>query len=379
MITHESGDDSAPDEPLQPEKENELKEKEEPRGPFKGWGFSVTALTLLVIVAANAFVELDYYVLGPGQTVPVKQFVEIPEDKAHPPKGDLMLTTVSLLRAHPYDIVHAWFTDGTEIESKKDVLGDSTPQQFTQQNADLMDSSQLAAISVAMRKAGYSATLIGDGAAIREVAPGTPAEGKVNAGDLVTAVDGNKVSIASDVTTLIRRKAIGDTVKLTLTDEKGAVRDADITTAALPDDPSRPYVGVVVGTKNARLDTPFPVSFETTDIGGPSAGLAFTLTLLDELTPGELTGGGKVAVTGTINENGDVGQVGGVEQKTISVKNAGAKLFLVPAAEVDVAKKFAGSKLKIVGVNTLDEAVAALGANGGDVASVKALPVTPTA
>jgi PDZ domain-containing protein len=326
------------------------------------------------MVLANAFIELPYYVLGPGQTVPVKQFVDLPADKANPPKGDVMLTTVSVLRAHPFDMLWAWLTDGTEIEKKKEVLGDQTPQQFNEENADLMDSSQMAAISVAMKKAGYQVTMLGDGATIVQVGPGTPAEGKVKPGDVIAAVDGSRVGLASDVTTLVRRKKVGDTIKLSVTDSNGNARDVDIVTAGLPSDPNVPYLGVVVQTKNPHLDTPFPVTFKTTDIGGPSAGLAFTLTLLDELTPGELTGGGKIAVTGTIEDKGEVGPVGGVEQKTISVRKSGAKLFIVPSSEVAEAKKFAGSKMKVIGVDTLDQAVEALGANGGDISSIKALP-----
>jgi PDZ domain-containing protein len=125
-------------------------------------------------------------------------------------------------------------------------------------------------------------------------------------------------------------------------------------------------LGVVLGTKNHRFDYPYKVSIDTTGVGGPSAGLAFTLALIDELTPGELTGGQNVAVTGTIGIDGTVGDVGGVAQKTAAVRKAGAKLFLVPPGEFAEAKAHAGKSLKVVQVTTLADALAALAANGGD-------------
>ena len=101
-------------------------------------------------------------------------------------------------------------------------------------------------------------------------------------------------------------------------------------------------------------------------MGGPSAGLAFTLALLDELTPGELTGGKKVAATGTITPSGAVGEIGGLPQKTVAVEREGAELFLVPLAELAEAQaKAEGTNLKVVGVETLDDALAALQEFGG--------------
>jgi PDZ domain-containing protein len=107
-------------------------------------------------------------------------------------------------------------------------------------------------------------------------------------------------------------------------------------------------------------------------VTGPSAGLAFTLTLIDELSPGNLTGGKDVAVTGTMDLDGHVGEVGGVPQKTATAINAGAKLFLVPTGEVKEARRRAGSALTVVGVHTIDDALRALREHGG-------APVRPVA
>src|SRR5207249_3909047 len=121
---------------------------------------------------------------------------------------------------------------------------------------------------------------------------------------------------------------------------------------------------------------PYTVSIDSGAVGGPSAGLAFTLELIDSLTPGELTGGRKVAVTGTIESDGTVGPVGGVMQKTAAVRSAGAKYFLVPPDEFDAAKAHAGHNLQVIKVETLEQALDALVSIGGDVTALGPPPAT---
>lgn len=354
------------------EQDTAASEQEQPakkKGFLHGWRLTILAGIFFVAVVANLFIPLPYYVLSPGSTVAVNQFVELPPDREHTPEGKIMLTTVSLLRAHPFDIVWAWVTPGTRIEKKRAILGDATPQQFNEQSAQQMDSSQLAAIYVAMQRAGFDATIRGDGATVRQVGEGLPAAGKITLGEVIIEVDGTPINLASDVSTTIRKRKPGENVLLKLRDANNGERTVEVRTAPLPDNAAVPYIGVNVETKNIRLDTPFPVKFEETEIGGPSAGLAFTLALVDDLTPGELTGGQKVATTGTMSGDGTVGEVGGVEQKTRSVKKSGVKLFLVPTSEADEARKYAGS-MKVVGVDNLDQAIDALAANGGDVSGI---------
>jgi PDZ domain-containing protein len=120
---------------------------------------------------------------------------------------------------------------------------------------------------------------------------------------------------------------------------------------------------------NVVLDYNFPVDVEidTGDVGGPSAGLAFTLAIIDDLTPGELTGGSDIAVTGTISGDGTVGPVGGTGQKAAAVRDAGIRLFLVPRDDYQAAVDHAGDDLDVVAVDTLDDALAALEERGGNV------------
>jgi PDZ domain-containing protein len=368
MSDNSDSEQATIDSETEQSQKNDQKKK---KGRLHGWRLTIAAAVFFLAVVANLLIPLPYYVLSPGSTVAVNQFVKLPADKEHVPSGKIMLTTVSLLEAHPADIVWAWLTPGTRIEKKKLILGDSTPKQFNEQSAQQMDGSQMAAIYVAMQRAGYDATIRGDGAIVRNVGAGLPASGKINVGDLIVAVDSTPVNLSSDVSANVRKHKPGENVLLKVRDANNAERTVDLVTAPLPDSPAIPYIGVNVETKNIRLDTPFPVQFEETKIGGPSAGLAFTLALIDDLTPGELTGGQKIATTGTMASDGSVGEVGGVEQKTRSVKKAGAKLFIVPRSEEADAKKYAGS-MKVVGVDNIEQAVDALRANGGDVSGIPA-------
>lgn len=143
-----------------------------------------------------------------------------------------------------------------------------------------------------------------------------------------------------------------------------------------PEDPARSFLGVTLRTRQQDFSLPFDVAIDTGKVGGPSAGLEFALSIVDQLTAGELTGGQKVAVTGTIELDGSVGPVGGIPQKTVTVRRAGASLFLVPKDQVGEAQAKAGEGIEVVGVDTLDEAIQALAAWWGHLGHPGLLPGT---
>ena len=143
---------------------------------------------------------------------------------------------------------------------------------------------------------------------------------------------------------------------------------ADVELTSSPDDPNRTIVGFLP-FDTRRVELPFDISIDTGSIGGPSAGLAFTLTVIDGLSDGELTGGKRVAVTGTIDLDGSVGAIGGLTQKASAVEQAGVELLLVPTRQGDeqiAAARAAAPDLEIVAVATLDEAIDVLVAFGGE-------------
>jgi PDZ domain-containing protein len=151
---------------------------------------------------------------------------------------------------------------------------------------------------------------------------------------------------------------------------------------AAPDEPSRTIIGFIPSdTATVSLPKDVKISIDTESIGGPSAGLAFTLTLIDQLSSGDLLGGKRVAVTGTINIRAEVGAIGGLTSKASAVLQSGAKYFLVPTAQgpqdIANARKVVGNKVEIIPVATLEEAIAALKRIGGD--AVPAAPADQTA
>jgi Lon-like protease len=361
-------ENTAADEP----DESAASGEDEPR-PRRKWAIRSAVGSLFVGLAigiVSQFINLPYFIISPGSTLSVNNYIDVPADKSYPPDGKVLMVTVRVAQAHPLDMVWAWITPHTEIVKQKELIGDASPKQYFEANENFMENSKLTAEYVAMKRAGYNVDIVGDGAGVAVLADNAPSQGKLNAGDTIVGLNGNKIVRADQLTSGLRAIAPQTTVRLDVISPSGESRSVELVTAARPDDPSASYVGVSVQTKNPRLSTPFPIDLKTEQIGGPSAGLAFTLTALDQLTPGNLTGGTKIAVTGTISADGSVGEVGGVEQKTAAVEKSGAKVFLVPSSEAEEARKVAGSKLRVVGINTLDEALAALAANGGDTSGV---------
>jgi PDZ domain-containing protein len=146
--------------------------------------------------------------------------------------------------------------------------------------------------------------------------------------------------------------------------------DVDVFTGVAPDDPERAVIGIAPEDRLVGFDYPIDVTIDSGKVGGPSAGLAFTLAVLDVLTPGELTGGHRVAVTGTMRLDGTVGPVGGAAQKAISVRKAGYEVFLVPEEELAEVRATVGDDLRVIGVGTLAEALDALDSLGGNAGSI---------
>jgi PDZ domain-containing protein len=241
-----------------------------------------------------------------------------------------------------------------------------------------MSGAQSAALVVALRALGYTVPESDRGAQIVEVVPGTPAASAgIHCNDLITAVNGHVVATNSGLasaigglrpgtvaTIAVRRKATkGTTQSIDVKVKLGSVPQE----GTHPADPNKAFLGVASQT-DATFAYPFPVSIDVGAIGGPSAGLALTLGLLDSLTHGKLTGGRRIAATGTISLNGAVGDVGGVAQKTVAVRKAGAQDFFVPVQELAAARSEAKG-MKIFAVSSLKQALDDLKALGGSIPS----------
>lgn len=340
------------------------------------WLALVIGLTLLLGVVVVSFnLPLPYYALAPGSARNVLPLIETGAAEAFPPKGEILLTTISLQQVHPVEALVGWLRTDVDVLPEEQILPPETSdKEYRQLNFQVMDESKQNAIVVALRVLGFEVKERGEGAVIEQVLPELPSEGRLRQGDVIKAINGQAVSLDSEAKSIIRSHKPGDSLTLDVVQADGT--DARQVAVPLGSDPQQggaPVLGVLLRSFRRDFDLPFDVKIASDNIGGPSAGLAFTLGVIDSLTEGDLTGGRKVAVTGTIEIDGRVGDVGGVAQKTSAVKAAGADVFLVPAGEYEVARKHAGKGLLVMKVTTLQEALEALQRIGGEMGAAGAV------
>ena len=332
-----------------------------------------TTLLAVVILVCSAFVwwaseqEIGYYQIAPGSAVDTAPLVHVADEHYHAAEGRVLLTTVLFGKVTLLEAIAGWLDPTVDVVRESVVAPpDVDEEELRELNLDVMEESKQTALAVAFEALGVDA-VSGDGAEIIQIFEGTPAAEALSVGDTIVAVDGATTAVHIDAVRALGEKAPGDEVVLTVDPaDGGAAKDVTVGLVDHPDEPGRPLLGVSLATRGLSFDFPFEVDLRSNEIGGPSAGLAFTLEIIDVLTEGELTGGLTVASTGTIELDGTVGEVGGVAQKTQAVNEAGADIFLVPRGELELARRFADDEVRVVGVDTLDDALAALADAGGN-------------
>jgi PDZ domain-containing protein len=337
-------------------------------------------LLLAFLIGASQF-TLPYYAYRPGSVRSTEGLISIGEGpgapKTYESDGSIGYTTVSTRKLTLFGYLDAKLDPDVEIVPEKDLLGDRNADENRAYNLQLMDTSKEYATKVALEKLGWEVPVSSDGERVVDVLKDSPADGVLEPGDLIVAVDGEKIDDPDDLGRILDGDPPGTKVDLTV---RPFAKDdqKDVELALGPgEDPEQGIIGIHRAPDGLAFHFPFEVDFDTGEVGGPSAGLAFTLGLIDKLTPGDLTGGVPVAVTGTINADGTVGQIGGAGQKAAAVRRAGAKVFLVPGPDYADAVEHAGD-VKVVKVNTLDEALAALADLGGNADDLPDLGATAT-
>jgi Lon-like protease len=315
------------------------------------------ALALIAVGAAWLY-PADSYLLLPDSAKPLAPLVKVQGEKPHHPGGilyvDVIVRQASVLEEH------LAFTrpDGADLVPKNAIVPPgSNYQERRRQNLRQMDRSQKIAAAVALRELGYKVVAKPEGALIADVAPGSPADGKIEATEVIVGVDGKPVKTPQDLRRLITKHKPGETVKLSVR-AGGATRNVEVGTIESPADKGRPLIGVQV-EQNAEISLPLDVDIDLGGVGGPSAGLAFALDIAEELR-GNVDRGLKVAATGEIELDGQVGPIGGVKQKVIGARRSGADVFLVPAGDnAAEARRHAGD-LRVIPVESFRQALRAL-------------------
>jgi PDZ domain-containing protein len=330
------------------------------------WSTGLFLSLLGALLVAASLVSSGYVAYKPGSATPADDRVEVTGGAtAYPPAGDILFLTVSVDRMSKLE--KWWFDRNDDVDMvKESVAYPKGRKDTTQFNAQLMTQSKSTAELVALQYLGYDVFDM-TGARIRSVVDDAPAHAHLQAGDTIVAINGTTVASATDATTQLRSTTPGQSVTLRVESDQGVSRDESIVLGVRPDGEPHGYVGV--GLEDRILEkNPLPIelSIDSGKVGGDSAGLAFTLSIIDELTPGELTGGRRVAVTGTMQTDGTVGPIGSIRQKVAAARSAKAELMLVPVENFDEAIAKAGTSIKVVAVKDLAAALAALTDFGGN-------------
>lgn len=326
---------------------------------------AIATAILVVLTAALALVPVPYVALSPGQTINTLGSVDgtplitISGRATYPSTGHLNLTTVGVTggdaRLDLMGALAAWVDPRRAVVPRDQIYPENqTPAESRQRNAEEMTLSQVHAINAARNQLGIKP--VGSEVAIAAISVGAPALGKLKAGDVVLAVDGRSVATPDDMRRLVSAHKVGTAVRVRVR-RAGAVRTEVVTTGPAPDDATRAIIGVSP-IQSARY--PFDVRIALDDVGGPSAGLMFALGVVEKLTPEEITGGLFIAGTGTIDDTGKVGPIGGIQQKLLGARDAGATVFLVPADDCAEAVPARPAGLRLVRVTSLTTALSAL-------------------
>lgn len=348
-----------------------------------------STLVLITLLCVGVLLPVPYALMSPGPTFNTlgeargEPVLQIDGRKTYPTSGHLNMTTVRVTgadyRMNAVEAVYGWLAHDSVVVPRETIYPDGkTEEESTQENAEEFSQSQEAAKVAALTELGIPVTTR---VIVASVVKDSPAQGVLHAGDVVKAVDGVAVKEPGDVAEQVTKRKPGDKVAFTIVPAKEAAaaekagkeptatRTVEITTVKAPEG-DRAIVGIQAGTDHVF---PFAIDIKLDDVGGPSAGLMFALGIVDKLTPESLTDGKFIAGTGTIDEKGKVGPIGGIEMKLVGARNAGARYFLTPAENCEAAAGDTPAGLTLIKVDTVDDATKSLEKlRKGDTASLPA-------
>jgi PDZ domain-containing protein len=349
-----------------------------PASKIPKWPFVLGAVFLLIGITISAIliwpIQVPYYAFSPGPAYDVDEFIEVANESES--DGELYFLTVSLREINALEWLQAQLDPRVDLAPRENVRPAGVSQEeLQQQNRDLMDTSKQNAIFVALTELGYEVTYEAEGAGISSIIEGSAADGLLQVGDVIVGVDSQPVEFSADAVELIGGHPPGTTIRLEIdrpTDESGEnyerlqldlilgpFRAVD-ENGDLIEDLDRGMVGVLLATHNLNTIFPIDVQIDSRNVGGPSAGLMFTLEIIDSLRDDDITRGARIAGTGTIQPDGTVGPIGGIVQKVYGAIDIGAEYMLVPAGNFDDAITAAGDDIELVRVETLADALAFL-------------------
>jgi len=353
-------------------------------------GVTVTVVVIAAIIAAT--VRVNYYAITPGSGVPVSALIAVPKHLSHSHVGGVLLTDVELVPLDALSYLYYKLDSNDQVVPSSELIGNASSAQYDEEGVIDMYNARQAATVVALHQLGYATKAAANGVIVYQPEPGAGGVSGLKVGDVITSVDSHRVRLIAGLINALGDYAPGTRVNVGLRQLFTGKRSTDrlrlgevriVGTGSNATETCAVYgtetnllpltlhgapaacLGVAPEQSYVVVDKPFSVTIADDGISGPSAGLAFTLGLIEKLDPEDLTAGLKIAATGTMAVNGVVGPVGGVAQKTIAVREAGASVFFVPPAEYGTALANAGPTLKVLQVSSITQAITDLEQLGG--------------
>jgi PDZ domain-containing protein len=329
------------------------------RTPLRFVRALVAGLLLIVMVALTSSLLLTNDGLeAPGLALPVEPMVVVPAAHRYPQAGSFLLTSVipqAPITAGEWLV--GQLSPAVKLVPPATIVPNSlTPQEVARQGFQMLDQSESTAIVVGLQQAGYKAAMVGKGVQVVSIEPGSRAQGLLQSGDVIVALDGKPIRTTNDLIDQVQSQSPNTVVQLQV-DRLQQKMDLKVPLMPPSAPGNPPKIGIAIASAGSEISLPFPVEIVPQKIvGGPSAGLMFALTVYNAVTPGDLTGGRKIAGTGTINPDGSVGPIGGVEQKVVAAELAGATYFLSPPQNYAAARSVA-SRIQVVEIANIAQAI----------------------
>ncbi|WP_249641450.1 MULTISPECIES: SepM family pheromone-processing serine protease [unclassified Enterococcus] len=325
---------------------------------------------LTIVVILGFFLPLPYYIEGPGTTEDLKNFVTV-DGKKDQATGSFSLTSVSVSQARPFTLLLSKFNDFEAVLTKKELMGDQTDSEYESIQRFYMETSQNMAKLNALELAGKAYDFKYLGVYVMATSKNSTFKDILQVGDTVSKIDGRAFKNTEDLMAYAQSKTIGDKVTITY-QQNGETKEADGKVIKLEN--GKAGIGITL-IDHTEITSDPTITIDAGSIGGPSAGLMFTLETYQTLTGKDLRNGKKIAGTGTIDSEGVVGRIGGIDKKIATAVNNKVDIFFAPddeitaemkAADPDIktnyqealaAKKKLGATIKIVPVKKLSDAV----------------------
>jgi PDZ domain-containing protein len=312
----------------------------------------LTLVPSAVLASCLYLVDIPLWVESPGGARSVLPLIKIDGAPSYDSDGSLLLTTVSVGRANLYYALRAWLDPAASVLTDRQVLPPGqTDRDYERLSLSQMDQSKIAGVAVALEQNTDYPRVHGPGVIVQDVLPGSPADGRLFPGDLITELDGDPLADLDELSRVITYAGEGRTIGMTVRPlEGGPKREVSVRTV-FDDEAGRPVVGIF-----PVANFPFGITIDSGRIGGPSAGLMWSLGVTELLTAEDLTGDHVIAGTGTVELDGNVGPIGGIALKVAAAERAHAETFLLPQANLAEARSV-DTDMRLVPVLTVEQAI----------------------